>query len=266
MVKRIKRRSKPGAGRKAKGTKMRLSHMLIGAAILLAAAFATNLVWRSDPSHADGDKAMLRTIAVAGEGRASARPDQAEISTGVVTDGATAKDALAKNTARMAEVIAALKKMGVAEKDIQTSGFTLQPIYLPQGPGQNAPRIGGYQAANNVTVKIRDLDKLGDILDQVVQTGSNSVGGVSFSIAEPEPLMTQAREAAIANARARAETYAKAAGVKLGKVMNVSEGSAPPPVPVYAARSAEMAPSAAVPVEPGQQQVMVMVSVVFEIN
>jgi hypothetical protein len=239
--------------------------MLAGAAILLGAAFATNMIWRSEPSHANGDKMIARTISVSGEGRSFGKPDQAQISAGVVTDGATAKDALAKNTARMTEVVAAIKKMGIEDKDIQTSGFSIQPVYLPQGPGQSVPRIGGYQASNNVTVTIKQLDKLGDILDQVVQMGSNNIGGVSFSIAEPETLMMKAREAAIANARARAETYAKAAGVKLGKVLSISEGSAPPPMPVYAARSAEMAQSASVPVEPGQQQIWLNVAVVFEL-
>jgi hypothetical protein len=129
------------------------------------------------------------------------------------------------------------------------------------------PRIGGYQVSNNVTVTIKDLAKLGEIMDQVVQMGSNSVGGVSFSIANPKPLMMQAREAAIQDAKARAEAYAKAAGVSVGKVMTISEQVAPmvQPVPVYAMRAA-MAESAPVPVEAGQQQLSLNVTVVFEID
>lgn len=246
---------------------MRLIHMVAGAAILLGAAFATNLLWKADTSNASGELKAMRTIAVSGEGQVFGAPDQAQINTGVVTDGPTAKDALARNSARMAEVISALKKMGIESKDIQTSGFNLSPVYLPQNPGQNVPRIGGYQVSNNVTVIVKDLAKLGEIMDQVVQMGSNSVGGVSFSIANPKPLMMQAREAAIQDAKARAEAYAKAAGVSVGKVLTISEQVAPivQPVPVYAMRAAA-ADSAAVPVEAGQQQLSLNVTVVFEID
>lgn len=246
---------------------MKLIHMVAGAAILLGAAFATNLLWKSSPSTAAGDLKIMRTITVSGEGQVFGAPDQAQINTGVVTDGPTAKDALARNSTRMSEVVASLKKMGIESKDIQTSGFNLSPVYLPQPPGQAMPRIGGYQVSNNVTVTIKDLAKLGEIMDQVVQMGSNSVGGVSFSIANPKPLMMQAREAAIQDAKARAEAYAKAAGVSVGKVMTISEQVAPmvQPVPVYAMRAA-MAESAPVPVEAGQQQLSLNVTVVFEID
>lgn len=244
---------------------MRLVPMLAGAAILLGAAFATNMLWRAEPSHATGEMKMMRTISVSGEGQVYGRPDQAQISTGVVTQGPNAKDALARNTARMTEVIATLKKMGVDAKDIQTSDFSISPIYLPQQPGQNMPRIGGYQVSNNVSVMVKDLAKLGDILDQVVQMGSNNVGGVMFSIADPKPLQMKAREAAVADARARAEVYAKAAGVSVGKVLSISETSAARPMPMMA-MAREAAADSAVPVEAGQQQVGLNVSVVFEIN
>jgi uncharacterized protein len=246
---------------------MRLIHLLAGAAILIGAAFATNLIWKSEPSHASGDAKMMRTITVTGEGQVFAAPDQATINAGVVTDGPTAKDALARNSARMTEVIAALKKMGIESKDIQTSGFNLSPMYLPQPPGQTVPRIGGYQVSNNVTVTVKDLAKLGEIMDQVVQMGSNSVGGVSFSIANPKPLMMQAREAAIGDAKMRAEAYAKAAGVSVGKVAMISEVAAPivQPAPIYAMRAAA-ADSSAVPVESGQQQLSLTVTVVFDID
>ena len=246
---------------------MRLIHMVAGAAILLGAAFASNLIWKSGPSIAAGDMKVMRTITVSGEGQVFAAPDQAQINTGVVTDGPTAKDALARNSARMTEVIAALKKMGIDSKDIQTSGFNLSPMYLPQQPGQAIPRIGGYQVSNNVTVVVKDLTKLGEIMDQVVQMGSNSVGGVSFSIANPKPFMMRAREAAVADAKLRADAYAKAAGVSVGKVLTISEASAPvvQPMPMYAMRAAA-ADSSAVPVESGQQQLSLNVTVVYEID
>lgn len=246
---------------------MRLRHMVIGAAILLGAAFATNLLWKAETSSAAGDMKSMRTITVSGEGQVFGSPDQATVSAGVVTDGPTAKDALARNSTRMAEVIGAIKKMGIESKDIQTSGFNLSPVYLPQPQGQNVPRIGGYQVSNNVTVTVKDLSKLGEILDQVVQMGSNSVGGVSFSIANPKPLMMKAREAAIGDAKARAEAYAAAAGVSVGKVLTISEVMGPiaQPVPVYAMRAAA-ADSAAVPVEAGQQQLSLNVTVIYEID
>lgn len=245
---------------------MRLIHMAAGAAILLGAAFATNLLWKAEPSHAAGEMKAMRTISVSGEGQVYARPDQAQISTGVLTQGANAKDALARNTARMTDVIATLKKMGVDAKDIQTSGFSVSPVYAQLLPGQSVPKISGYQVSNNVSVTIKNLDKLGEILDQVVEMGSNAAGGVSFSIAEPKPLMMKAREAAIADARARAEVYAKAAGVSVGRILTISEAAVPAPGPIYAMARAEMAPSAPVPVEAGQQQISLSVSVVFEIE
>ncbi|HAH09417.1 MAG TPA: hypothetical protein DCL54_02525 [Alphaproteobacteria bacterium] len=245
---------------------MRLIHIAAGAAIILGAAFASNLLWRPEPSHANGEHRMARTISVNGEGEAYGRPDQASISTGVTSEAATAQAALSANTAQMTQVIAELKKAGIEDKDIQTSNFSVSPVYENEQPGiPRRPKISSYRVSNSVSILVRDLSKMGAILDQVVQLGSNEVGGINFSIKDTKALMTEAREAAIADAKARAETYAKAAGVSVGRVLSISEGGAQAPVPMFAARAVALE-SAPVPIEAGQQQVSATVSVVFELN
>jgi hypothetical protein len=191
----------------------------------------------------------------------------ATISTGVVSEAATAKDALAKNNAAMAAVIATLKNASVAEDDIQTSNFSVQPKYPPYQPNQTAaPRIVGYTVSNQVTAAVKDLKKLGAVLDGLVQAGSNQINGISFDVAEPKPMLDEARKKAVADARAKAELYASAAGVSLGRVVQIAESaSVMPPQPMY--RMA-MAPAAAesVPIAAGQQTVAANVSVTFEIQ
>jgi uncharacterized protein YggE len=244
---------------------MRLVHMAAGAAILLIAALGVNLVSQSAPSWAERSGAPMRTLTVNGEGEAAGRPDQARITAGVSTASATAKDALARNNARMAEVIATLKKLGIAAEDIQTSNFSLNPVYAQQQPGeQGPPRIAGYQVSNSVTVVVNDLAALGGILDQVVQMGSNAVNGIEFTFKDPKSLQGKAREAAVADARARAETYAKAAGVSVGRVLSISETGRAQPYPVAYAARAEA--SSDVPVEPGSQKLSQSVTVVFAID
>jgi uncharacterized protein YggE len=241
--------------------------MAAGAAILIAAAFATNMLWRSDTTHANGDSKPLRTITVNGEGKAYGRPDQADISTGVTTQAPTAREALARNTAQMSAVIDGLKKAGVEAKDIQTSNFSVTPVYSQPAPGQTAPpRIAAYQVSNNVTVIVRDLAKLGPILDQAVQLGSNAIGGIGFSIHDPKELTMQARDLAVEDAKARALRYAKAAGVSVGRVLTISEGAIALPGPVYRARAMLAMDGGSVPVESGSQELTASVSIVYEIE
>lgn len=209
-------------------------------------------------------------IRVTGEGSASARPDMAILTLGVVREADTARAALDANTAAMAEVIAALKAAGIAEKDLQTSNFRVDPRYVyPQqqtGAATPPPRIVGYSVNNQVTVRVRFLEGLGALLDKVITLGVNSEGGIEFVNAEPAQIVAAARTAAVKDAAARALTLADAAGVKLGQILEIAETSGRPgPVPLSRGKMA-MAAESAVPVEAGENEYTVSVSVTFEIT
>ena len=206
--------------------------------------------------------ADLRTISMGGHGDVRAAPDMAQIMAGVTTNAATAAQALAANSARMKTVFAALQKLGIPDKNIQTANFSVSPQYAS---GNNeAPRLTGYQVNNEVSVRLEDVSKVGAGLDALVAAGANQMNGISFDIAAPAPLLEKARADAIADARARAETYARAAGVSLGTIISISEGGASePPRPMYRVLAMSAAPT---PVAAGQQSVTADVSVVWEIH
>ena len=173
----------------------------------------------------------------------------------------------------MREVIDTLKQAGIAEKDIQTSNFSVQPKFVyPKASStgeRKPPRIVGYTVSNNAAVAVRDLDALGSVLDGVVSAGSNQVHGVSFSIAEPKPLQNEARRQATADAIAKARLYAEAAGVALGDIQSISEqGGYRPPQPVlrHTARAMAMEAADAVPVAQGEQSVEMQVHITWEIK
>lgn len=216
--------------------------------------------------------AYAGTIAIEGRGEVTAAPDMATINSGVTTQGATAREALDANTSAMAELIAALKASGIEARDIQTSGFSVNPnyVYTDERDANGytlPPKINGYQVSNTVTVAVRKLDTLGSILDKSVTVGANTVNGVSFSVADPSDLYDQARKAAFADARAKAELYAGVAGSALEDIVSISEtqGFNPPqPYPMYA--KAEMAADAAVPVEAGELSFVINVNVQWELD
>jgi uncharacterized protein YggE len=203
-----------------------------------------------------------RTISMTGHGEIRGVPDMAQVTSGVITNATTAAQALAANSARMKSVFAALEKLGVPQKNIQTTNFFISPQYTDSG--SNSPRhIVGYQVTNDVSVRLDDVAKVGSTLDALVTAGANQMNGISFSIKEPAPLLEKARTQAIADARARAVTYAKTAGVSLGSILSISEGGIEPPRPILMYR---MAASAATPVAEGEQSVTANVSVVWEIH
>jgi uncharacterized protein YggE len=230
------------------------------AALLLAAAAATACTWQAGAS-----SGTQRTFSVSGHGEARSAPDIAMVSTGVRTQGATAKEALQRNTAAMTGVFKAMKEMGIADKDMQTSNFSVQPIYEPYREGQpNQQRIVAYQVFNQVTVTVRDLARLGEALDTFVSAGSNELQGVNFSIDKPEPLQDEAREAAIREALHKAELMAKAAGVKLGRLVTMAESGGGRPMPAMA--MSMRAEKADVPIAAGEQLLAADVSLTFEIK
>jgi uncharacterized protein YggE len=204
-----------------------------------------------------------RTISMTGHGEMKAAPDQVQVNAGVTSSAATAAAALTANTARMKGVFDALRKMGVPERAIQTINFSVSPQYTG-GANNERPRLTGYQVNNEVSVRLDDVSKLGAALDALVTAGANQMNGINFSIREPAPLLEKARAAAVADARARAETYAKAAGVTLGPVQSISEGGSEPPRPMYKVMA--MAAERSVPVAAGEESVTADISVVWEIR
>jgi uncharacterized protein YggE len=226
---------------------------------LLALCFAALLA--AAPASAEDDGP---SITVTGTGRVSAAPDKAEVSAGVVTEAPRATDAVTANSAAMQKVFAALDAAGIERKHVQTSRFDVSPVYADGDPQRRtAPTITGYRATNQVSVAVLGTDKVGAVLDALVGAGANELGGISFGIAEPAPLLDAARRDAIADARRKAELYATAAGVQLGRVLHVDEtGGGGPPIPIAYAR---MEAAAAPPIAAGQLELSSSVTVTFAI-
>lgn len=194
-----------------------------------------------------------------------AKPDQAQLSAGVVTQARAAAAALAANNAAMNKVFATFKALGIPDNKIQTSNFSVTPQYPPYNEKNPQPhRIIGYQVSNQVTVIVDDLSKLGLALDAMVKSGVNQLDSVSFAIAKPEPLEERARRAAVADAIAKAKGMAQAAGVTLGPILSIQEGGSaiPPPMP----RMARAMTAESVVIAPGENTVSALVSITYRIE
>lgn len=232
--------------------------------IFAAAAIAATLAAAS-PALAQ-DAKMPRLISLSGQGEVRRAPDIAVVTTGVLSQGATAAEALAANTGTMNALLAALKEAGIADKDVQTSNFMVQPRYNFQE--NKAPELVGYDVSNNVTISVRKIGDLGALLDKVVQAGSNQINGIAFDVSEPSASLDEARKLATQDATRKAKIYAEAMGVTLGPVMSISEGiNFQPPMP--AVRGKVMmadAASAPVPVAAGEQRLSVDVNITWEIR
>ena len=205
------------------------------------------------------------SVTVIGAGSVSAAPDRAQIQAGVVTEAPRAADAVASTSAAMQKVLASLEAAGIDRKQVQTSRFDVSPVFADMaGNMRGTPVISGYRASNQVTVEVRDIGKVGSVLDALVGAGANEVGGISFSIADPKPLEDQARKQAVADARRKAELYAQATGTTLGRVLAIDEsGGGPGPYPVRFARmAAEAAPA---PIAPGELDLAVNVVVTWSL-
>jgi len=204
---------------------------------------------------------------VSAQAEAHRVPDVATLSAGVVTQAADGNTAMRDNAVQMDKVMAAIKAAGIAERDIQTSGINLSPQY--RYAENEAPKITGYQANNTVSLKVRDITKLGKVLDSLAAQGANQINGPSFEIDQPEPVYDEARLAALKKAQARAETYAKALGLRVRRIVSISEGNQggfrPMPMMAMAAgRSAKAEMDTAV--SPGETTVSVNLDVVFELG
>lgn len=235
-----------------------------------SAAFAAALLLTAPMASAQNAAEQKRIITVQGEGTISARPDTASVNAGVVAEAKNARDALTENTAKMTKVFDAIKSAGIEEKDIQTSNFSINPVYSrparkPDGTQQD-PKITGYRASNNVTVIIRDLDKVGAVLDELVTAGANNVNGVNFFIAKTQALMDDARRKAVEDALRRATILAGTAGANLGNVITISENGGYRPQPMVMRSMAMEDASAKVPVAAGTQEIRAGVNLVIELE
>ena len=226
-------------------------------------------------------------LSITAEGRSRRTPDLANFSAGVVTQGRTAVEAMAANSRQMEAVIAALRRAGVAERDIQTSSISLQPRYSdPEREAQMRARISrepyipptdpelrriiGYEARNSVQVQVRRLSEMGRVIDALVSVGANEINGPNFTLDEPQAAQDEARVEAIATGRQRAELYARAAGMRVARILSISEGGGYYPVEQIVVTGARMSagappPPPPTPISPGEVSVGASVSMQFEL-
>ncbi len=230
-------------------------------AAIVAAALGATLLGATS-ALAQPAPAMLTLSA---EAEVHAAPDIADISAGVVTQAAEAQAALAANSAQMTRVVAALKKAGIADRDIQTSGLNLQPQYRYE---QNQPPVlTGFLVANRVQVTLRDPRGAGRVIDTLVKEGANQIDGPNFRIADPDPLIDKARTQAVAKARTRADLYARAAGLRVRRIASISEGfEQRPPMPMARMVAMDAGPAAAPPVAPGEVGLVARITIAFELE
>lgn len=212
------------------------------------------------------------TISVTGTGKVSAAPDMAIVNVGVVREEKTARAALDANNSAMKRVLDEMKAVGIEARDLQTSNFNIQPRYIypkrKTNGEQPAPKITGYIVSNTLTIRIRNLDATGPILDKVVTLGVNSGGGIRFTNEDQEALREQARVNAVKNAMSKAQTLTSTAGVRLGKILSIVENThSPRPVALQQARSLSVQEDAsAVPIAGGENEYRVNVAISWEIE
>jgi uncharacterized protein YggE len=205
------------------------------------------------------------SIVVSGVGEVRHKPDMAEIEVGVVTEAETAAAAVESNNQKMTQLLESLRQQGLEEEDIQTSNFQVMPQHQYHPEGREPPRIAGYQVVNQVHIGVRDLAKLGEVLDAAVGQGANQIHAIQFSIRERNELVAQALRQALASARQKAEALVAEAGAELGPVLHIQEASseAPQPLPGYAMR-AQAAES--VPISPGTLTIRAQVYVTYRLG
>ncbi len=233
---------------------------VVTAAVIAAAVLVTNLPAQAQSSPSPPE----RGVVVIGEGSVSLVPDYARIGSGVTTRAKTAREAADANAKAMAAIMAMLVSAGIEQKDIQTSRFSVQPIYESHPPNSEQ-RLTGFSVSNQINVTIRQIGKVGDILDRLVTAGATDVGSVEFLHSDLSKALDQAREAAVADARRKAELYAHAAGLTLGSVTWITEDSGyAPPMPMAMRTAGAMA--APVPIAAGEDTLRVRITVSFDMT
>jgi uncharacterized protein len=246
-----------------------LGKMLVGtgaaALLMMSAAAPAALAQTASASAAAASEAPKpATFSLSATGEVRLKPDVASITLGVTAEAPTAADAVRQNAIKMNQVLAALKKAGLADKDIQTSSLNLAPQYVYQ---ENLPpRLTGYQVSNQVTVTVHDLSKLGQAVDAVVGAGATNIGNISFGLDDPKAAEDQARLKAVAALQAKADLYARATGLKIARLASLSEGGGySPPSPMPMMMMARMDKSESTPVSAGEVSVRIDVSAVYEL-
>ncbi|KPN07994.1 SIMPL domain-containing protein [Xanthomonas arboricola] len=232
-------------------------------ALSIAAGTAMTAHAQTAPSYTIPDGTLLN---VSAEAEAKRIPDIATLSAGVVTQAADGNAAMRQNAEQMSKVMAAIKAAGIADKDVQTTGINLSPQYTYKE--NEAPKINGYQASNTVSLKVRDISRLGKVLDALVAQGANDINGPSFSVDQPEPAYDEARVAALKKAQARADTYAKSLGLKVRRIVSISEGRSGGGVrPMMMAASMRSAKAEMdTQVAPGESTLSINLDVTFELG
>jgi uncharacterized protein YggE len=234
---------------------MRLNRPLLPIAAILISA----------PAIAESSPAPTR-LDLSAEASVARAPDIALISAGVISDAPTAAQAIAENARRMSAARAALKAAGIADRDLQTTSLALSPLYrYAEG---KAPEVTGYQASTMLYLRFRDIERAGKVIDVLVARGINQIQGPTFTFDDPAPLLDEARVKALAAARARAELYARAAGLKVRRIVSISEAGsfAPPPQPAPMLRAAAADRMAETGLAPGEQKLTASVAVSFELD
>lgn len=241
---------------------------MIGGALLVialaAGAFAAVSINRAGAVQAQpGGVNAMRQVTVIGRGEVKLAPDQATVQIGVETRASTTREALDQNNAQAQAIVDEIKQLGVEERDIQTSGFNIYANH-----SDNGRTITGYTVSNNVMVTIRNLDQAGALLDQVVSAGANRIYGINFGLSDPESALAQARDAAVTNARERAERLAQGSGASVGSVLVITENIGSDPVMPMPAmmRSEALDAGATVPVQAGEQSFRAQVQVTYELR
>jgi uncharacterized protein YggE len=240
-----------------------MNKTILGALMLGAAALST-------PAAAQQASTITQTIAgtrldISATGEVTRVPDVAIITAGVVTRSTTATGAIQDAANRMNRVLAALKGAGVADRDIQTSSIGLNPEY--RYPENQAPQLVGYTASNQLTIRFRDIRNSGKILDALVAQGANQINGPNMTIDKPEAALDEARANAIAAGRARADLYARSLGLRVVRIVSVSEGggyAVPPPAPPVPMMARAERDSTAI--VPGEQKLQVNLAMTFELQ
>jgi len=235
-------------------------------ALLMTGASGLSAANAEAPPRSSGEMLRATTLNLSAYGEVKAAPDMASISFGVITEAPTADAAMAQNRARMTQVIAALRRGGIAERDIQTSGLNLSPQYAYVQNEQ--PKLSGYQASNQVTVIVNDLARVGSAIDAVVAAGANNVGGVTFGLKDPTAAENDARRAAVRAMQAKAALYAQATGYSVGRLITLAEGGGynPAPPPILMATMARAEKMDSTPVQPGQMNVRVDITALYELT
>ena len=264
----------------------RYAPLLAGALLACALAPAAALAQPAPPVTVAPGNTLLT---VSAEGRSLRQPELAVFSAGVTTQGRTANAALAENSRAMARVIAELKSAGIAERDIQTSNLSINPIYsnperdammaarmsgqpyVPLPPEQQIQKIIGYSVNNQVSVRQRKLGDYGKVIDTLVEAGANQVNGPMFQMDDADPALDEARVAAMKKARERADLYARAAGLRVARILSISESGGyygPPPVVFAQAERGGVGappPPPPAPIQPGEMQMTTSVTVLYEL-